>query len=203
MEGLLPIIAINGLVIAVFYAIFGLPVRRYAGRIKVAAALLEDTSLPEGIGEEFLKTGQTAARSASWQYGWAVVGLIVVLFIGFSIYAVSQAPGAELMTWVILSGIIYGVALIGCSLVASKVYACYRQVVALNQMLDSAIAENPQSVVLTEAKESIRLRSSELGGSAVTLAAVVGSVLVGAGYLVFFYAAAQTAIECARSSKCL
>lgn len=199
----LTLIAYNVIGILAFYFTLGLPAKRYKNRIKVANTLLQDTSVDPTIQNDFANLSKTTASETTRTYWVAVATTVIGMAALFSIYTKLVEPDADIATWVIVSAIYYGVAVIGATVIMSNVVVVAMQVKKLNTMIDQAIIENPQTPIIADAKEIIRVRSGELGVSMLSLTAIIGSVLVGLVYLYIFYTAAQTAIECARSSKCI
>lgn len=200
---IITVFLLNVVGIVVFYVIFGLSASRYRKRTKEAYQRLKDTSVDKQLAERFAERASESASKTQGAYWLSVTILLGLLLAGASVYTTSVEPRAHIEEWVTIYAMMYGIGFVGCLIVLSFAVTRYVQVVRLNKFLDIELATHPSSSVIMDAKSLIRLRVSELGLSALSLSAIAGSILLGAGYLFVLFSAAQAAIECARSSKCL
>lgn len=197
------LILINVAAIFVFFLLFGLPANRYKKRMFEALERMKDTSVDKNIFTNFSEVSSRSLSKARVLYlAWAAA-IGIGLYIAFQVYATATEPNAHIGTWVLMYGVFYGVGFIGAIIILASAVSRYYQAAAVNKFIDTEIAIHPNSPVLADVKEMVRFRYSEVGVSTLSFVAVVGCILVGAGYLVVLYLSAQTAIECARSSKCI
>lgn len=198
MDGFITIVGINIAAIFVFYILFGTEAQRYKKRLNEVKTMLRTKKSPYAEGYEYVLS---KARMYGQLYFWlGFIGLLVILDVGFSIYASSVEREASLNEWITISAIMYGVGLLGSSIVVSIAATRIYQLVMVMKFIDTVPVDPATS---NEIAKVLKFRRGEIGTLTLTVSAIIGSVVLGVAYLVVFFLAAQTAIECARSSKCM
>jgi len=168
-------------------------------RVEKAVAALELKSIPASVKTQF---GVVASRSymKAWRRYWAVVILgSIAAYIGFQVYATSQASSADLSQWFLFTLVTYSIVLLTLIISTSFLVGTAFQHEALRRFL----AQQKGQANLKKARVILTPRYGELGVSVFSIAAVIGSLASGAGIIAVLFMASQTAIECARSSKCI
>ena len=203
MDGFLTLFLLNAVGIVLFYLMIGIPANRYKKRVAEAIERMKDTSVDKTLSDTFASEAKNSARKGKRIFWGTSITIMLVLLVAMNIYTLQVEPTADLLTWVILDAIMYGIAFIGSLIVLSIAFSHYYQSIVMSKFIKAELAKHPNSPVIAEVGEMIRLRGGEIGVSALSITAVVGSLILGVGYLVVLFSASQTAIECARSSKCI
>lgn len=192
----------NALSIGAFYVFFGIIARRASKRLQAASLLLHtmpDASMADKFDSLVEKVGKRAGRTF-----WIVLLVtLLVLIAGFEIYAKLVNPDADMISWLSICIILGGVGFLGAMVILGDLIKVDFQLIAASRFLKQEAEEHPNSEMLTRAMDVTKVRVGEHGVSILSFAAVVGSMLSGLLVVSVLFLSAQTAIECARSSKCL
>lgn len=194
---------LNAAVVVVAYLILGLPARRLRRQLAAAGVRLADTTVDKDIRTTFVAMQKSNAKNAQAVFWLTLVVVYVVFGIGSQLYASSVEPGAEVSTWVMVSMLFYGIGLIGGAIILSGLVSAAWQSYKASALMDEYTQKYPNSPVLREVRDMVAPRVGEVGVSVVASLAVVGCIVYGLVLIAIFYMAAQTAIACARSSKCI
>lgn len=187
------------IIIAVFIIVITASITSRAKRRTVEASKTLSAKSMQRIRTDYSNLAQKSFLKAWWVYWIAVVVASMLAFVGFHIYTITIEPNASLADWLPVSLIMYGIVLVTLIGSASYLVASAYQHYALRNFL----LEKKNQTSLEKALNILSFRSGEFGVSLFTIAAVIGSFLVGAGIVAVLFMASQTAIECARSSKCI
>lgn len=202
IEGILIILFYNSLAIGAFYIFFGIIARRASKRLR-AASLRLGAMMDKSVGDEFDTLVRKVGVRAELTFWLLLIITLILLVAGFAVYAQSVEPEANLMTWLFMYVVLGGVGFLGAMLILGNLIATDVQLMVANKFLRQQEAKHPHSPVLDDVKGMLRVRVGEHGVSVLSFAALIASGLSGLVVLAVLFTAAQTAIECARSSKCL
>lgn len=193
----------NIILIAAAFLILGLPTLRLRRRLNSASTRLADTTVDRGIQEKFsfvLKDSAKKARTTFW-LGLAV--FCTVSLIGFQAYASSVESNANVIEWLLIYLVVLGFGLLVVALILSEAVAVHWQAYQAAKVLREYVTSYPSSPVLEEVRAMVGPRVGDVGVSVVTIVIVVACTVYGLLLIALLYMATQTAIDCARSSKCM
>lgn len=185
------------------YLVFGLPAQRIRSRLKVAGYRLEDTRTEPGVADAFLAVRAKATQQANFVFWTTFIVFHVAVVIIMNGYAISVEPRADFMGYAPIYAMIYGPAILIAGVFMWQMTSAVWQNVKAQSFLSVYMQTYPKSSVIREAYEIGRFQAGQTG---VTIFAVIGIVvagLYGIWFVMAMFALAQSAIECARSSKCM
>jgi len=186
-------------VIAAFIIFVGVMLdRRMRLRVNEAVRSVSGSQALE-FRARFLSTRVRSYWTGLFMYLALFAGFLLLAIIGFTAYTLFIEPKAELGIQVFLGVIMYGLVVIPLIITTGFLVARVIQGNYLNKVLK----EQEPTEEIKQIRAVLAPRVGEIGVSAMAVIAVVISALSGAAILVFLFMASQSAIECARSSKCI
>lgn len=200
---MLTLLLLNAVAVAAAYLILGVPAARMRAKLDAAGARLRDATVEKGLAEQFIALRKSSAKTALGVF-WLWYGIaLAALYMGFSAYATFVEPRAALGSWLMIDALLYGLAAVGVAVLLSMLIAVYWQAHRATDWLADCVSTYPNSPVVREVRDMVTPKAGEIGVAVVASLAVTGCLFYGLGLIAIFYTAAQTAIECARSSKCM
>lgn len=203
MEGTLDILWPNLLAVAVAVAVFAYPSIVMSKRLKNAGVRLGDTTVDAAVAANFHATTKAAGRKTAL---WFFLISLVAAAVGTTIAALITAaiePRADLETGMMVFALFYGIGYLGSVICLAFTVAAAMRIRAAQKYLVRQMEAYPRSPVIAEVAESLRVSRGATGVYAVSVLAVIGSIVAGLVYVAFLFLAAQWAIDCARNSKCI
>jgi hypothetical protein len=187
-------------IVAVFiFVVTALLDSRARKRAEKARALIEASSFSKAVKGKFLLVADSAYKKGIAQYWLTLTVFIAVCVVGFQIYATAVEPGVIIFSWIIINLMVYGIVLLAIAISLSFLVGRATQHAMMTRFLD----QQKQQKAVLEARSLLAFRVGEIGGSVISVIAMLGSLALGAGILILLFMATQTAIECARSAKCI
>lgn len=174
-------------------------VSRGKSRVVAATNALKAQAVSAKVRTEFKSLASRSYMKAYSRFWLVTIVAIIAGLICFQLYAWTQAPNADVTQWVVLVVVTYGIVLATALIATSFLVATAFQ----HEALRSFLAQQKAQAKLKKATTMLSPRYGELGVSLFSVAAVIGSLATGAGIIAVLFMATQTAIECARSSKCI
>jgi hypothetical protein len=197
------IIVMYALVAAIAsYAVLELPAQRIRKQLTDVATKLKDIETVSGIDVEY---GNILVDTKIRAYGMFWLTFImfhIIVAIGYQLYAYSVEPRAN-FGFGIISIVVYSPAMIVVGIFLSRLIAAITQGTRAGSYLRVQAETYPNEPVLQQAYEHGKLRKGEVGGAFATAAAIIVSIVYGLWFVFVMLAAAESAIACARSSKCM
>lgn len=186
-------------IIAAFIIFVGVMLdRRMRLRVSEAVRSVSGSQALE-FRARFLSTRVRSYWTGLFTYLALVIGFFLLAIIGFTAYTLLIEPHAEIGIHVILGVVMYG--LVAIPLIITTGFLAAR--VIQSNYLNKVLKEQEPTEEIERIRAILTPRVGEIGVSAMAIIAIVISALSGAAILVFLFMASQSAIECARSSKCI
>lgn len=182
---------------------FVLPARSLKKRFEAAKKRLQEAAVDQELLNKFDSVLLETGRRTQARYWSAVVIILIVGGLVTQTVAMAIEPKAEIFTWLIGGAIFMGIGAVSFLIMMGVAFARVFQLRNISRLLKEAATNHPDQAVFREVGILIGAARGEIGTSAISLVAMIGALLSGLGLIALFFGVAQTAIECARSSKCM
>lgn len=197
------LVIINLIFIGIGILAFVLPAASLKKRFSAARQRLQEAAVDKELLDKFDSTLRAATRYVQKRYWlWAAVFLVGGTIVTQIITSTIESR-AGVLAWLIFYVVTMGVGALAFLVMMSFAFVRMLQLRDISRLLKEAQAQHPDKAVFEEVIVLLGAARGEIGTSAISLIAMISALLSGFGLIALFFGVAQTAIECARSSKCM
>lgn len=194
---------VNAVLIGIGIIAFVLPARSFRKRFEAAKKRLQEAAVDQEMLNKFDSVYAAAGRRAQKWYWLCVIAALIGGGIVTQIIVMTIESRANAVAWLLGYTILMGVGALGFLIMMGVAFSRMLQLRDISRLLREAETTHPDQTVFYEAGVMVGAARGEIGTSAISLIAMIGALISGLGLIAFFFGIAQTAIACARSSKCI